>query len=222
MATYRLEFGHLGESRPVPDLTVDTGDIDLLSRTVVEYARPHITPVLTEMGRPELADAMFRMNGDRTMGEFLHLDLAGGKGVAFLGVRITTTAKRVQRTRPRVKGQPGMPPGALYVGRGTRFGNPYRIEVDRDGQARVYRRDGSDVVYAAQGVTEQRAYEVATSRYRTWLEQQPGLLDEAQRVLRGRDLACWCALPDEGQPDNCHAVVLLELAANAPKENATS
>jgi hypothetical protein len=31
----------------------------------------------------------------------------------------TTTPTRVQRTRPRIKGQKGMPPGAKYVGRGT-------------------------------------------------------------------------------------------------------
>ena len=31
---------------------------------------------------------------------------------------------RVQRTRPRVKGQRGMPEGARYVGRGTIYGNP--------------------------------------------------------------------------------------------------
>lgn len=32
---------------------------------------------------------------------------------------------RVQRTRPRVKGLPGMPEGAVYVGRPTPFGNPF-------------------------------------------------------------------------------------------------
>jgi hypothetical protein len=29
---------------------------------------------------------------------------------------------------------------------------------------------------------------------------------------RARDLACWCKLPAGGQPDHCHAPVLLELA----------
>jgi uncharacterized protein DUF4326 len=30
--------------------------------------------------------------------------------------------------------------------------------------------------------------------------------------LRGKNLACWCALPEAGQRDNCHAALLLELA----------
>jgi hypothetical protein len=30
--------------------------------------------------------------------------------------------------------------------------------------------------------------------------------------LHGRDLMCWCPLPAPGQPDHCHAAVLLRLA----------
>ena len=30
--------------------------------------------------------------------------------------------------------------------------------------------------------------------------------------LRGRNLACWCAVPKKGEPDNCHAALLLQLA----------
>lgn len=29
--------------------------------------------------------------------------------------------------------------------------------------------------------------------------------------LRGHNLACWCPLPEPGEPDHCHAAVLLEL-----------
>jgi hypothetical protein len=32
------------------------------------------------------------------------------------------------------------------------------------------------------------------------------------RTLRGKNLACWCSLPKAGEPDLCHAAVLLELA----------
>jgi Domain of unknown function (DUF4326) len=39
---------------------------------------------------------------------------------------------------------------------------------------------------------------------------------EIRAELAGRDLACWCMLPDEpGEPDVCHAAVLLAIA-NAP------
>lgn len=30
--------------------------------------------------------------------------------------------------------------------------------------------------------------------------------------LRGKNVACWCPLPEHGQPDHCHATVLLALA----------
>jgi hypothetical protein len=30
--------------------------------------------------------------------------------------------------------------------------------------------------------------------------------------LRGRNLASWCPLPQRGEPDNCYAASLLELA----------
>ena len=30
--------------------------------------------------------------------------------------------------------------------------------------------------------------------------------------LAGKNLACWCPLPAPGEPDICHAAVLLELA----------
>ena len=33
-----------------------------------------------------------------------------------------------------------------------------------------------------------------------------------RRALAGRDLACWCPLPAEGEPDICHAAVLLKIA----------
>ena len=31
-------------------------------------------------------------------------------------------------------------------------------------------------------------------------------------TLRGKNLACWCPLAKPGQPDNCHAALLLQLA----------
>jgi len=30
--------------------------------------------------------------------------------------------------------------------------------------------------------------------------------------LRGKNLACWCALPKAGQDDRCHAAILLHIA----------
>ncbi|MGI5274721.1 DUF4326 domain-containing protein [Nonomuraea sp. CA-218870] len=34
--------------------------------------------------------------------------------------------------------------------------------------------------------------------------------------LAGKDLACFCPLPAEGEPDRCHAALLLSLANGDP------
>jgi hypothetical protein len=95
------------------------------------------------------------------------------------------TPQRVQRRRTR--GEPGMPPGAIYVGRGSRWGNPVHVgpNIDRAEAVRRYR-------------------ELIAS------DRDPNLVARARRDLAGRDLACWCPLD---QP--CHADVLLQLA-NGP------
>lgn len=90
--------------------------------------------------------------------------------------------RRIQRQR--TKGWK-MPPGATYVGRPTKWGNPYF--VGRDGDAdlcvRMYR-----------------------NRVDSNLWSFPTRWD-IRRELRGKDLMCWCPL---GQP--CHGDVLLEIA----------
>jgi len=58
-----------------------------------------------------------------------------------------------------------MPPGAVYVGRPTEWGNPF--------------------------VCSTRAESVAA--YRKHLARHPELIDRAVTELRGHDLVCWCA-----------------------------
>lgn len=87
---------------------------------------------------------------------------------------------RVQRFRRHP-----LPPGAVYVGRPTRWGNPFRIGPDRTRSE-------------------------AVAEFRTWLRAclaaDPTFLDP----LRGaRFLACWCPL--DGGP--CHADVIREALA---------
>lgn len=90
-----------------------------------------------------------------------------------------------------------MPEGAKYVGRGSTWGNPWRVG-DRL------------MTYAGPQFGAQRCQEfeitpeLAVALYRVAFE--PDLL-WIQEVLAGRDLACWCPLD---QP--CHADVLLEVA----------
>lgn len=113
-----------------------------------------------------------------------------------------STPVRIQRRR--TKGWRA-PDGAVYVGRGTRWGNPYAINADTVIDTRT-----GGVIYT--GPTPGDARRVAVAWYRAWLGNQHDLRAAARRELAGRDLACWCPLPEPGEPDHCHAAVLLRLA----------
>ena len=93
--------------------------------------------------------------------------------------------ERIQRKR--TKGW-RMPYNAKYVGRPTIFGNPFLISSESDEQFCV-------------------------DAYRRWIHRpgQAWILNMAKKLLKGKDLACWCPLD---QP--CHADVLLEIANAAP------
>jgi len=93
-------------------------------------------------------------------------------------------ARPLRIQRKRTKGW-RMPDGAFYVGRPTRWGNPYTLELFS-------------------------SMEQLLVMYRRFLLETPigiELAREARLRLRGKDLACWCPLD---QP--CHADVLLEIA----------
>ena len=102
-----------------------------------------------------------------------------------------------------------MPEGAVYVGRPSRFGNPFKVGDDgqiRHVDGRLVALNGVVCLYASKK-TPPRAF--LTEAFRAWLTQ-PGMADERRNVraaLRGKDLACWCPI---GEP--CHADVLLEMA----------
>lgn len=119
-----------------------------------------------------------------------------------------TTPARVQRTR---KAGGGMPPGSRYVGRGTKWGNPWRIVRHADGLLGIPDPVDSLAPWPTFAFeTEARAE--AVRLYRAWLGDRPALAECARRELRGLDLACWCPLPAEGERDHCHAAVLIEWA----------
>lgn len=104
--------------------------------------------------------------------------------------------QRIQRKRS--KGWT-MPENAVYVGRPTRYGNPFHL-IDYGGRPAVTTRGGS-VVITCDDIADARA--TAVREYRVFLAGQRMNLSS----LRGKDLACWCPLD---QP--CHVDVLLELA----------
>jgi len=89
---------------------------------------------------------------------------------------------RVQRKR--TKGW-RMPEGAVYVGRGSKWGNPYTV-------------------------AEMGSNRAAVAAYvRSWLNDPIRLVKASHVIseLKGKDLACWCPLDKP-----CHADVLLEIA----------
>jgi hypothetical protein len=88
-----------------------------------------------------------------------------------------------------------MPSNTVYVGRPSKWGNPYRLNDVRWGYIKT----------AAEAV----------ERYRQLMEntKHEWGFDEDLAPLRGKDLACWCPVD---QP--CHADVLLELA-NQPLQD---
>ena len=63
--------------------------------------------------------------------------------------------------------QAGIPANAVYIGRGSKWGNPFRIGPDGDRAAVI-------------------------AKYERWLAQQPHRC-RARDDGRGRDLVCFCA-----------------------------
>jgi hypothetical protein len=114
--------------------------------------------------------------------------------------------KRIQQRR--TKGW-RMPPGAVYVGRPTRWGNPY---FPGSGMTRgFFDKDMTPTEY------DVRDPRVQVQWFRELMMQlSPKGRAEFLAPLRGKDLACWCRLTDkDGKPVPCHADVLLELANEA-------
>lgn len=123
-------------------------------------------------------------------------------------VEAEVSPARVQRRR--VKGWKA-PAGAVYVGRGSKWGNPFSITpVDRHGcYPWGYRVNGDPSVASAGHIysTEALAAERAAHLYRREIVHLVRIGNRDLSVLAGKDLMCWCPLD---QP--CHADVLLELA----------
>ena len=77
----------------------------------------------------------------------------------------TKTMKRIQRKR--VKGW-RMQPNTVYVGRPSKWGNPYKV-----GELGI---------------------QTCLSKYRGWLNEQLFADPDFLEPLKNKDLACWCSL----------------------------
>ncbi|RMG90187.1 MAG: DUF4326 domain-containing protein [Chloroflexi bacterium] len=113
--------------------------------------------------------------------------------------------KRIQRLRK--KGWQ-MPPNTKYVGRPTKFGNPFRLTSD--GYIQFYKKEDKKWIlfsYVGGATTETIVllYALWITGRLSYIESLPEPPD-AKELLKYDNLACWCPLH---QP--CHVDVLLEL-----------
>lgn len=82
------------------------------------------------------------------------------------------------------------PPDAVYVGRPSKWGNPYSHLPSSLARYHVKTR------------------EEAVEKYKEWIlaPERAILFYKIREELNGKDLVCWC------KPEACHADVLLEIA----------
>lgn len=125
---------------------------------------------------------------------------------------------RIQRKRTRGWTAPldaqGRKP--IYVGRGTRWGNPWVVAQTRTGWAVNWAGEGaSRPEWTTNADSQRAAHQMAAGLYREYAERTVGFAVQVRVELAGRDLMCWCP------PDlPCHVDVLLELANSSPARTA--
>ena len=88
------------------------------------------------------------------------------------------------------KRDPRCPRDAIYVGRPSKWGNPYS------------HLKNAAVNWQYRTATRKEAIAL----YEKHLEANPALKAQAQAELKGHDLICWCA------PKLCHADILIRIA----------
>jgi hypothetical protein len=128
----------------------------------------------------------------------------------------TREPKRVQLRR--TKGY-RKPEGAIVVSRPSKWGNPIRITrrtLDDErrpmwhvtGSPRYLTGPAFNLLYTARAEAT-RQFEADLLR---WRDIDYPSVEEIRAELAGKDLACWCPLPEWPETDWCHAVVLLRIA----------
>lgn len=110
------------------------------------------------------------------------------------------TPIRIQRKR--TKGWK-MPENTVYVGRPTKWGNPFTLEEELKRVSPLW-------PHIKENSKLKTVFEYALSfmmfNYERFMNRNTSLTEEAKKELKGKNLACWCKV---GEP--CHADVLLEI-----------
>ena len=96
----------------------------------------------------------------------------------------------------RIRGQK-LPENTVYVGRPSRWGNPFKIDT------------GMSAKEAVQAFIDYMEYLIEGDDFNPELDP---------KQLKGKNLACWCGNWEIGEPEiDCHAVVLLKIANGNPE-----
>lgn len=103
--------------------------------------------------------------------------------------------KPIRIQRKRTKGW-SMPPNTVYVGRGSIFGNPFKVGLHGDAKECVDKYINYMLPYSHEKGT---LYEFYISVCNLELIQ----------TLKGKNLACWCK-----ENEICHGDWLIEIANN--------
>ena len=81
------------------------------------------------------------------------------------------------------------PADAIYIGRPSKWGNPYS-----------HLPNGTLAEFIVGSRDE------AVDGYKVWVRSQPELVAAIKKELKGKSVICWCA------PHRCHGDVLIEIA----------
>ncbi|WP_032914768.1 DUF4326 domain-containing protein [Streptomyces sp. NRRL B-11253] len=103
------------------------------------------------------------------------------------------------------------PTNCVVVSRPSRFGNPFTIKDAIEAEWSHPRRAVAETYSEWLRVGTAGGWYEQTYRIGKQVFDRRRILADLH-LLRGKDLACTCPLPEPGQPDHCHAAVLLNLA----------
>jgi hypothetical protein len=108
-----------------------------------------------------------------------------------------------------------MPTNTVKVDRTTRWGNPFDVR-EYGHELSLHLFESTACGCWSRGHVhgfDDETFVEAHAAHCAWLRRLGGKpLERARNELRGRNLACWCALPGPGEDDLCHAAILLRLA----------